>query len=52
MIRLECKILPDGKRFMISVEDNGIGITKENRDKIFKPFFQVLDNISEARGGT
>ncbi|MFG6425511.1 MAG: response regulator [Muribaculaceae bacterium] len=52
MIRLECQILPDGKRFMISVEDNGIGITKENRDKIFKPFFQVFDNISEARGGT
>ncbi|MBD5275859.1 MAG: response regulator, partial [Bacteroides sp.] len=42
----------DGKHFTISVEDNGIGIEKENRDKIFKPFFQVLDNINESKGGT
>lgn len=51
-IHVECKVLPDGKRFIISVADNGIGIEKENRDKIFKPFFQVLDNINESKGGT
>ncbi|MDE6795540.1 MAG: response regulator, partial [Muribaculaceae bacterium] len=51
-IVVECKPMPDGKRFMISVVDNGIGIEKENRDKIFKPFFQVLDNINESKGGT
>lgn len=51
-IEVECKAMPDGKRFMISVADNGIGIGKENRDKIFKPFFQVLDNINESKGGT
>ena len=51
-IVVECKPMADGQRFMIAVADNGIGITKENRDKIFKPFFQVLDNINESKGGT
>lgn len=37
---------------VLKVEDNGIGIGKENRDKIFKPFFQVLDNVNDAKGGT
>lgn len=49
---MECHANPDGKNFVISVEDNGIGINKENRDKIFKPFFQVLDNVNDSRGGT
>lgn len=51
-ITVACKALSDGQHFMISVEDNGIGINKANRDKIFKPFFQVLDNINDSRGGT
>ena len=51
-IKVECHANPDGKNFVISVEDNGIGINKENRDKIFKPFFQVLDNVNDSRGGT
>ncbi len=46
-IHVECRAMPDGKRFIISVADNGIGIGKENRDKIIKPFFQVLNNINE-----
>lgn len=52
LIEVECRPLQDGNRFIISVADNGIGIEKENRDKIFKPFFQVLDNINESKGGT
>ena len=51
-ISVSCSPADDGKHFTISVEDNGIGIEKENRDKIFKPFFQVLDNINESKGGT
>lgn len=50
MIHVDCRALPDGERFMISVEDNGIGISRENRDKIFKPFFQILDNLNELKG--
>ncbi len=52
IIKVECHANPDGKNFVISVEDNGIGINKENRSKIFKPFFQVLDNVNDSRGGT
>lgn len=51
-ITVRCRASEDGKHFTVSVEDNGIGIDKENRDKIFKPFFQVLDNINESKGGT
>lgn len=50
-IILTCSQL-DATRCRITVEDDGIGIRKENLDKIFKPFFQVLDNVNEARGGT
>ncbi len=27
-------------------------ISRENRDKIFKPFYQILDNLNELKGGT
>lgn len=50
-VKIVCRKIDDD-RFIISVEDDGIGIGKENRDKIFKPFFQVLDNINETKGGT
>lgn len=51
-IKVECKRVSDSDKFLISVADNGIGISKENQDKVFKPFFQVLDNLNEAKGGT
>jgi CheY-like chemotaxis protein len=31
-----------GTFLLLEVEDTGIGITKENREKLFKPFMQVL----------
>jgi signal transduction histidine kinase len=30
---------------MIAIEDTGIGITKENRGKLFQPFSQVLKKL-------
>jgi len=51
-IQLCCEPDADGNKFIISVEDNGIGIRKENLDKIFTPFYQIIDNINESRGGT
>ncbi|MGN0607012.1 MAG: ATP-binding protein [Oscillospiraceae bacterium] len=39
-------------RVRFSVNDTGIGIKKENLDKIFKPFEQAENNISHQFGGT
>lgn len=51
-ITLRCAPDGSGSGMVISVEDNGIGIRKENLEKIFTPFYQILDNINESRGGT
>ena len=51
-IWVKCAPIENSGLFEIIVSDNGIGISKENQDKVFNPFFQVLDNINEAKGGT
>ncbi|MBZ0157602.1 MAG: HAMP domain-containing protein [Alphaproteobacteria bacterium] len=33
-----------GDEFVLSVEDNGIGVAQENREKIFEPFFSTRQN--------
>lgn len=38
--------------FSIVVTDNGEGISAENREKIFAPFFQVSDVSGQGREGT
>lgn len=43
-IRLACTVDADGRHFRIEVEDNGIGVGKADREKIFNPFFQARDN--------
>lgn len=41
----------DNNKIIISVKDNGIGISKENQQNIFKNLFRVpIDNIHEVRG--
>lgn len=34
-----------------SVEDNGIGISKENQKKLFNPFFQVQESLTKNGSG-
>jgi signal transduction histidine kinase len=41
----------DGSAELI-VHDDGIGISTQNRERIFEPFFQVDDEISRKREGT
>ena len=43
-IILSCKFAPDMLSFTITVTDNGCGIKKEDQDKIFRPFYQAMDN--------
>ena len=41
---LSCIVQPEQHTFVVKVTDNGIGISKEDRKRIFKPFFQAMDN--------
>lgn len=51
-ISVSCRMLPGEDKFALTVSDNGMGIKRDNHDKIFKPFFQIIDNINESKGGT
>ena len=39
-------------QLLFSVEDSGIGISKEKQEQIFKPFAQADDSIDRKYGGT
>jgi signal transduction histidine kinase len=41
----------DDGAFAISIADSGIGIAKENIDKVTKPFFQVDNSLSRRNEG-
>lgn len=43
-VRLSCHTMPEQNTFVIRVSDNGIGISPEEKKKIFKPFYQAMDN--------
>ena len=43
-VDLCCHVDAAAGRYTISVADNGAGISAENREKIFRPFFQAKDN--------
>ena len=43
-VMLSCKIKEEQHTFSISVKDNGNGISVEEQQKIFKPFYQAADN--------
>lgn len=52
MVRVECALTADGAGVTISVADNGIGISRHNTEKIFRPFYQILETVNESKGGT
>ena len=41
--KLNVTISPDTEFVKIEVEDTGVGISKENLDKIFEPYFSTKD---------
>ena len=41
-----------GKKILVSIIDNGIGISTEDQKKLFKPFSQIDSSISRSYQGT
>ena len=47
------QMLPDGRaEFCFTVQDTGIGISPEHRDKVFERFYRVDKSHSKQSGGT
>lgn len=43
-VKFSCKVLPNRTNFIFEVEDNGVGISLDEQDKIFSAFYQARDN--------
>ena len=43
-VKVSCTVQPNQHSFVIKVTDNGIGISKEEQKKVFRPFYQSMDN--------
>ena len=50
--RLKIEAVRDNNWCRVSVIDNGIGIKKENQDKLFTPFVQLENPLNREKGGT
>lgn len=46
-VRLSCRLLENGTHFRIEVEDNGLGISPDEKEKIFGAFYQHVTTNRE-----
>lgn len=51
-VRISSYLDEDRKFFIITIEDSGIGIEKENQKLVFEEFAQANENIEKKYGGT
>ncbi len=49
-VRISAEVVED--RFLVSIQDTGIGMTEEDLGRLFRPFQQVDGSISRRFGGT
>jgi signal transduction histidine kinase len=49
--RIAIRVRTEERSMIFSVEDNGIGLSAEERTAIFRPFFQADQRLSRTREG-
>jgi signal transduction histidine kinase len=49
---IQLSVRREGGYLVFAIADTGIGMTSEQKDKIFKPFVQADDTITRTHGGT
>ncbi len=49
--RVALRARQEATRVIIEVQDNGIGIDRRDRKRIFRPFYQVDQRLARERGG-
>jgi len=49
--KLKIEAVKEGDWCQVSVIDNGIGIKKEDQERIFEPFYQLDSSLTKEKGG-